>query len=103
MAGIASEELEPTFARITGALFKACEDAEPGIPLEHACQRFWLGANALVRITVCLRCGDYKDSTGIHASLAASTNVSRVSKYIKHKLGLHEEPMLSKDPFWAPH
>jgi hypothetical protein len=99
---IASEELEPTFARITGALFKACEDAEPGISLEHACQRFWLGANALDMITICLRCGD-STPTGIHASLAASANVSRVSKYIKQKLELNVEPMLSKDPFWKSH
>lgn len=98
---IASEELEPTFARITGALFKACEDAEPGVPLEHACQCFWLGANALDRVMVCLRCGtDYKDPTGLHASLATSTNVSRVSTYIKHKLGLAVEPLFSDDPFW---
>jgi hypothetical protein len=101
---IASEELEPTFARITGALFKACEDAEPGVSLEMACQCFWLGANALDRVMVCLRCDcDYKDATGVHASLATSNNIRRVSTYIKHKLDLTDEPLFSKDPFWKSH
>ena len=102
--GIPSEELEPTFARITGALFKACEDAKDRISLEHACQCFWLGANALERITVCLTCTrNYGDATGTHASLATSANIMRVSSYIKHKLNLADEPMFSDDPFWKSH
>lgn len=100
---IPSEELEPTFARIIGALFKACEDAEDGLSLELACQCFWLGANALERIVTCLGCTRKSgDPTGIHASLAVSNTIRQVSLYIQHRLKLDVAPMWSKDPFWKP-
>lgn len=98
MTGIPSEELEPFAAKIIGNLFARCEAAADPHELYDACQKFWGAANALDRLAGCLRTND-GSTDGLHFVLAASNNVSKVSTYIKSKIGV--EPLFSKDPAWT--
>lgn len=98
MTRLISEEIEPTFARIIGAMFARCE----AIPnddtnrLFEACNCFWWTVRGMEKIAIGVRGGlAYNNPDCVHFSLAASNHVRMVSDYIKSRIGI--EPLFLKD------
>jgi hypothetical protein len=89
---IASEEIEPTFAMITGRLFARCEAVKDDrSQLETACMNLWWALDGMNKITIGV-------GTATHASLAVMNHMRDVGRYIRERLGVDpwEHPMWSR-------
>jgi hypothetical protein len=97
MTRLVSEDIEPTFARVIGVMFKRCEEAQGEHALYAACNRFWWAANGINKITIAVRDGHH-DADCVHASLAAGNELRRIADYIRHRIGI--DPLTEKHPDW---
>ncbi len=98
MTRLISEEIEPTFARIVGAMFARCEAAEGEDALYFACNSFWWALQGMEKIAIAVR-NPAKDADCLHLSIATSNHIRMASDYIKGKIGI--DPLFSKHPDWA--
>lgn len=97
MTRLISEEIEPTFARIIGAMFARCEQAKEGHELYFACNSLWWAVIGMEKIAIAVR-GRAEGADCLHLSLATNNHVRMVSRYINGKIGI--DPMFSEDRDW---
>lgn len=88
----ASEELEPFAARIIGlAASRYVEAKEAGdrFGIQDGLMNLWWAVNGLENIAIALRGSrSFKDTSGLHFSIAVSNEVSRIGTLIETELGI---------------
>lgn len=86
-----SEEIEPTMARLVGAMFARCEIAKASgdqWQIEGACCNMWWVVKGINKIAVGLTSTRKPNEADcVHFSIAAGNEVSRVQTYITDLLG----------------
>lgn len=94
MARLASEEIEPTMARIIGVLFARCEDAKRTFRVDDAACRMWWAVRAMSKLSIALQDGNSPDC--VHFSIAQTNERRRVRNYLLDLTGKDPE----NEPNW---
>ena len=93
---IPSEAIEPFAAMLIGRMWARCEAVKTDRDaLEAQCMNFWWVVRGLNKIAVAITCGrscpGVPEHDGVHFSIAAGNEQSRVRDYIMHALGIDRE------------